>query len=432
MRPTRLLILSVLAPITGCGWLIGADDGRECEVDLHCLTGQICDVAAGRCLTADETGQEGGQGGQGGLDLDASLDARPPDMEADVGPDLGRDFGPDLGPDVDGDLTPTAPADPPFPLGECFDGAGALATDLATTTPRGWCVEGGALWLGASDDSDEAAEGAVTLRYFTEAEGELQRGPTVDPEAIIAADGEVVLYEDWAGPQPVVRRFDLAAPPEGTPPPLEESLRGQIQPARRAGISGFIELGPEGEQRVILLDEGGRRVDCGAEAGVVQWGLAIGTKRVGWFERRQGSQQADLVLSSGLGCDPRVAFPLGPLPDDAALYVDADRWYWLIAAEGTGQVWTLDYTDRAPGPSPVDLARFGVTQPVELAVGSGRLAVVDYRPGGHRLTLIDLDAGTRRPVGAPLNVRRPTISARFLLWAGQGASDWEVMYAPLD
>lgn len=432
-----LLPLALLG-LSGCQLFFDVEGGSECRAHEDCLPDQRCELSAGRCVTgARPTPDATPLPDMAPERPDADLpDASPPDAELAAPEDMGLDAAPggeDAGEPLV-QLSPSPQGPLPFPDGVCFPRAqGALEALTAARPPRGWCDPGGPVWLVAEEDS-----ALMRMRYVNTPEGDPIDGPRLHPAASVVLDGTSVLYEDLLAEPPTIRRLDRTADMDAevdADDPLEESLRGQRQPTRWRGISGFVEEGNAGERRVILVDEEGFREDCGEGlTGVVQWGPAINARRIGWFERRVGSGRVDLVLTAGLSCSPRIAFPVGQIDAEAQLQVDGDRWIWMARGDdGLNTLQVLRFSDRARGPQTIDLERRGILAPVEFAAGAGRLAVVEYRPQGHRLALIRWADDTLSVLGAPDNVRHPTISARFVLWAGQGGTgDWEVRYEALD
>ncbi|MFN3200816.1 MAG: hypothetical protein ACE366_20625 [Bradymonadia bacterium] len=433
--------------LSGCGWLIGAQDGRECEADDDCFTGWTCQVDRGRCARSQpgteghlggQGGSGGGQGGAGAVDQDSGLsDAG---FDAELGDEIDAELDasipddgvlPDLG--TINQLVPTTPGPLPFPEGRCFaDERGVIPTRSAIDPPRGWCSTGGAVWLDVQDS------GAMALQIVNTPEGDPIEGPQIDANAELVIDDATVLYEDLLGDQPRIMRLDVLDPESG-PSPLEESLRAQSQPTQWQGISGFVEAGNAGESRVILLDETGFRLDCSeGRSGIIQWSPLVTPDRVGWFERSVPSpgrsQRVELVLTTGLACGRRIAFSIDDPGPDARLQSSGDRWFWLAdGPDGRKVLWRLDFFDRLEGPRLQEAVQQDVPAPVEFAVHGDHLAVVGYSPSGYRMNLYDLLSNTRGPLGAPLNVRRPSLSARFVLWAGQGGTaDWEIRYEALE
>lgn len=427
-----LLAAALLGSGTGCSLVVSDEVPAECAASADCPSTMYCAVDAGRC----RTGTPG---------LDAEMGTRLDLGRADDGPDQALDAEPPRDLDlrdaepVDADLP--APDLGPSPFGaegDCFPGQrrGALLLGAAVTgVPGVFCTRQAFGYTQSGPDGVAIyAAHAQGTRIADRPLTTLPRG--ADP----VFDGDDLLYVRPAvGESPAsVRAVSLVDGAERplVPPDLWPD-RDQRQPFGVPGARGLVVQGPEGDadSRVVLVRQtagGARRVDCAVQ-GQSQWGPVAGADFAAWFARTARTGRIELFLSLRADCQQAVAAPL-PTPIDRETRLHAAGPFVVYLADdpvtGGRHRYVLDR--RAPGQGVLDLDAGEAVRHAEAQTSGSWLATARYTPGGNRVEALQLDPERSLSLTPDPDMRNPSLSQTFLLWAAQAGGRWSLAFQVLE
>jgi hypothetical protein len=430
LSTSAILCGAILALSAGCSLVVGTEVPAECARSADCPADLRCDPNLGRCMTS----------------LTGDRDA---EVVLDVGFDLGFDLSPDLEPPRDLDLTDAAPpdaAEPPPDQGPSPFGA------------EGDCFPGqrrGAISLGA------AVSGVPGVFCTAQAFGYTQSGPEgvavfvarapgarIDSEPLVILprgsqpmfEGDALLYARPGTENEPARVLVVGLADGAERALLPEDVwpdRAQRQPFAVPGARGLVVQGAQGDadSRVVLVREttgGPRRVDC-AVSGQGQWGPVAGAGYAAWFGRTARTGRTELFLSLRADCQAPVAAPLPtPIDRDTRLHAAGPYLVYLADDPLTGGRHRYLLDRRAPGEGVFDLDTGTTTRHAEIQAAGAWLATARYTPAGNRVEALQLEPERSLSLTPDADMRNPSLSNTFLLWAAQAGGRWSLAYQALE
>jgi len=435
--------------LSGCSLLYDdsvVDGKTECTSDDECLFGEYCEQK--RCLMGPRPVRQMPE--MGTSQPETMIEPIEP---MDVGPDDGTDsveMGlldvdccvpelPESGMPDAGDMGVPDTYDLPFPNGECFAGEGGILepppesestnqVPYALCTAYGWIrtmTQEGDAWLYTSNPP---ALGPAHPYRYREGTNPVMFGPRLVMSRFNQDfDDAINLY--WV---------DLVTGEHGW---LREGPYDQFRPVTGDGFMAFIEsMGPN-DSSVVLIREDLQALVCGAESGI-QWGVGASGSSLAWFERPTSARRDRVVtvrvidpLMTRCPALTRQRLLSGIVDRAVGVHLTDTHAHWLEREPGsfTNVLYGWAFGDpRAEDPAPYGAVDPSQGAPVDLVTAENLIVLVRYQRSQPRYSFQFFPNALQATVAPRDDVRRPSLSARYLMWAQyKDDLEWEVHYAPL-